>query len=116
MCAAVLLLLLQVHDASLCVPIVYGCMVKSSPSYNSNATLPSGCVNPKPKKFGCTDKTAINYDISATHDNGSCQKISGGSGGNGKNIWIGGGRGGTGRRQLVGPSTPPAPAPDSSFP
>ena len=58
----------------LCVPcsgtIVSGCTDASALNYDASATIDDGsCIYPV---SGCTDATASNYDSAATTDDGSC--------------------------------------------
>lgn len=50
---------------------IYGCTDSSAINYNSSATKDDGsCIA---KKFGCMDSNAINYDSTANTDNNSCE-------------------------------------------
>lgn len=54
-----------------CTPtIIYGCTDKTAKNYNKNANKnDDSCIY---YKKGCTDKNSINYDKSAEIDDGSC--------------------------------------------
>jgi hypothetical protein len=78
------------------IPAVYGCMDTTSCNYDSNANVDQGCTYPGSScddnndstydevfnaecvcigidyVFGCTDNTAINHNITATSNDGSC--------------------------------------------
>ncbi|MDO8669782.1 MAG: hypothetical protein Q7K65_05880 [Candidatus Buchananbacteria bacterium] len=52
---------------------VYGCTDPLALNYNSSATIDDGsCIY---DVYGCTDPTAVNYNPSATIDDGSCQPV-----------------------------------------
>ena len=51
-------------------PIIYGCTDKTAKNYNKNANEnDNSCIY---YKKGCTDKNSINYDENAEIDDGSC--------------------------------------------
>lgn len=55
-----------------CTPsYVYGCTDKSAYNYNSYATKDDGSC--KYYRYGCTDIKALNYDSEADKDDGSCE-------------------------------------------
>lgn len=59
-----------------CTPVVkevYGCTDKSAYNYNSKATKDNGSC--KYYIYGCTDKNADNYNSKANKDDGSCTYI-----------------------------------------
>jgi hypothetical protein len=52
------------------VSYIYGCTDKSAMNYNSQANKDNGsCIY---YTYGCTDKSAKNYNINADKDDGSC--------------------------------------------
>ena len=52
-------------------PVVYGCTDRSASNYNSNANQNDGsCIY---YVYGCTDKNAINYNEKANKDDNSCK-------------------------------------------
>ncbi|MBK9730262.1 MAG: S8 family peptidase [Chitinophagaceae bacterium] len=56
--------------ATMNINISYGCTNPFSLNYNPSATVDDGsCI---PVVFGCTDNNAVNYNTSANMDNGSC--------------------------------------------
>ncbi|MCH2024031.1 MAG: lamin tail domain-containing protein, partial [Saprospiraceae bacterium] len=54
---------------------IYGCMDSLALNYNSSATINDGsCIYPV---YGCTNSSAVNYDSLANTDDGSCCFVSG---------------------------------------
>tara|TARA_B100001540_G_scaffold309070_1_gene324699 strand:- start:4053 stop:5249 length:1197 start_codon:yes stop_codon:yes gene_type:complete len=52
---------------------VYGCTDESAINYDSSATEDDGsCTYPVEPVTGCTDSSATNYNVDATEDDGSC--------------------------------------------
>lgn len=57
-----------------CTPVkkyVYGCTDKSAKNYNANADKDNGTC--QYYVYGCTDKNAINYNVNAEKNDGSCK-------------------------------------------
>jgi len=55
-----------------------GCMDPGAVNYNVKATFDNGsCAFPSPVVYGCTNPEADNYNKEATHDNGRCQFLGG---------------------------------------
>ena len=53
---------------------VFGCTNEDAINYDATATVDDGsCEYNVPDVYGCTNENAINYDAAATLDNGSCE-------------------------------------------
>ncbi|MBI3290964.1 H-type lectin domain-containing protein, partial [Candidatus Falkowbacteria bacterium] len=53
--------------------VVYGCIDPTALNYDSSATSDDGsCAYPESVVLGCTDPNANNYNVNATEDDGSC--------------------------------------------
>ena len=59
------------HPMADCPPIVYGCMDTLALNYDVNANIDDGTCTFS-SNLGCIDSTAINYDATASIDDGSC--------------------------------------------
>jgi len=59
------------HPMADCPPIVYGCMDTLAINYDVNANIDDGTCTFS-SNLGCIDSTAINYDATASIDDGSC--------------------------------------------
>ena len=54
-----------------CPPLVYGCMDTLALNYDMNANIDDGSCTYS-SNLGCTDPNATNYDANATVDDGTC--------------------------------------------
>jgi plastocyanin len=59
------------HPMTDCPPIVYGCMDTLALNYDVNANIDDGTCTFS-SNLGCIDSTATNYDATASIDDGSC--------------------------------------------
>ena len=59
------------HPMLNCPPLVYGCMDTLALNYDMNANIDDGSCTYS-SNLGCTDPNATNYDANATVDDGTC--------------------------------------------
>ena len=59
------------HPMANCPPLVYGCMDTLALNYDINANVDDGSCSYS-SALGCTDPNATNYDANATVDDGTC--------------------------------------------